>query len=172
MALTDEIEKLQQLHAQGALTDEEFGEAKARLIDGIEPAPGATPPDVTQRLDELALQNAILRLDHDWEEQKQRFMIRGHNRRMLPSRRDAVATGVFGVIFAGIMLFVVSLLPNPGPIELLPVLVLLVMIAVAVSRYSKAQEYEAAQRMYLDHRNRLIAGERPHAFNIPRSTQL
>ena len=34
MALSDELAKLQELHQRGALTDEEFSRAKARLLDG------------------------------------------------------------------------------------------------------------------------------------------
>ena len=33
MALSDELAKLQDLHQRGALTDEEFARAKARLLD-------------------------------------------------------------------------------------------------------------------------------------------
>jgi len=39
MALSDELAKLQELHQRGALTDDEFSRAKARLLDG---APGST----------------------------------------------------------------------------------------------------------------------------------
>ena len=34
MALSDELAKLQELHQRGALTDDEFSRAKARLLDG------------------------------------------------------------------------------------------------------------------------------------------
>ena len=34
MALSDELAKLQDLHQRGALTDDEFSRAKARLLDG------------------------------------------------------------------------------------------------------------------------------------------
>ena len=40
MSLADEIAKLRELQAQGALTPEEFERAKARLLDGA-PGPGA-----------------------------------------------------------------------------------------------------------------------------------
>ena len=38
MALSDELGKLQELHQRGALTDDEFTRAKARLLDGSAPA--------------------------------------------------------------------------------------------------------------------------------------
>ena len=34
MALSDELAKLQELHQRGALTDDEFSRAKARLLEG------------------------------------------------------------------------------------------------------------------------------------------
>ena len=51
MSLADQLEKLQTLHAQGALTDDEYRAAKARLIGGQSPAlpPQATPLQKFQR---------------------------------------------------------------------------------------------------------------------------
>lgn len=43
MNWAEQLEKLQQLHQQGALTDEEYTAAKARVIRDLGPAP-ATPP--------------------------------------------------------------------------------------------------------------------------------
>ena len=39
MAFTDELDKLDELHRRGALSDEEFARAKARLLDGQPAAP-------------------------------------------------------------------------------------------------------------------------------------
>ncbi|MCI0700422.1 MAG: SHOCT domain-containing protein [Planctomycetia bacterium] len=41
MSLADELRQLQELHEQGALSDEEYAQAKARLLNA--PAPPATP---------------------------------------------------------------------------------------------------------------------------------
>jgi phage shock protein PspC (stress-responsive transcriptional regulator) len=45
MSLADELAKLGQLHAGGALSDDEFARAKARLLDA-RPSPPALPPAV------------------------------------------------------------------------------------------------------------------------------
>ncbi|MFO1251515.1 PspC domain-containing protein [Inhella sp.] len=53
MALADEIDRLHELHQQGALTDDEFARAKARLIDGIGAAAasaGNSPLDEVSKL--------------------------------------------------------------------------------------------------------------------------
>ncbi|HEV2968990.1 MAG TPA: DUF4870 domain-containing protein [Pirellulales bacterium] len=43
MALADEIHKLDELRQRGALTDDEYTKAKARLLDGSAPQPGVPP---------------------------------------------------------------------------------------------------------------------------------
>jgi uncharacterized protein len=45
MNLTEELEKLQQLHGSGALSDEEFAKAKERLLNT--PLPPTVSPDIT-----------------------------------------------------------------------------------------------------------------------------
>ena len=42
MNVTDELLKLQQLHLSGVLDDDEFAQAKARLLNGPPPLPAAT----------------------------------------------------------------------------------------------------------------------------------
>lgn len=46
MALSDELNKLDELHRRGVLSDDEFARAKARLIDGSATAGGSSPPAV------------------------------------------------------------------------------------------------------------------------------
>ena len=56
MTLSDELAKLQELHQRGALSDDEFVRAKARLLDG--PAPSVESPA-------LAAVNALRRSRSD-----------------------------------------------------------------------------------------------------------
>ena len=42
MAISDELARLEELRARGALSDEEFQRAKARVIDGVSP-PASAP---------------------------------------------------------------------------------------------------------------------------------
>lgn len=61
MALSDELTKLQDLHQRGALTDDEFSRAKARLLDDHAAPAGAAPPRA------VAAVNALRRsLDDRW----------------------------------------------------------------------------------------------------------
>jgi hypothetical protein len=45
MNIADELRKLQELHRTGALSDEEFAQAKAAVLSGTAPAPGSTRPE-------------------------------------------------------------------------------------------------------------------------------
>jgi phage shock protein PspC (stress-responsive transcriptional regulator) len=45
MSLTDELERLQTLRAQGALTEAEYELAKARVLGGAAPAAGTGAPE-------------------------------------------------------------------------------------------------------------------------------
>jgi uncharacterized Tic20 family protein len=47
MNLTEELERLQQLHQSGGLSDEEYAKAKAALLDGQPPAAAPVPPKDT-----------------------------------------------------------------------------------------------------------------------------
>jgi hypothetical protein len=48
MSIADELEKLQRLHDSGALTEQEFAEAKAAVLDDPAPAPTAEPTRVDE----------------------------------------------------------------------------------------------------------------------------
>ena len=48
MPLPDEIEKLEQLRQRGALSEDEFVRAKARLIDGAAQTPGSAAEAVNR----------------------------------------------------------------------------------------------------------------------------
>jgi phage shock protein C len=60
MALSDELGKLQDLHQHGALTDDEFSRAKARVLDGSVAQTGTPTPAAG-----LAAVNALRRSRSD-----------------------------------------------------------------------------------------------------------
>src|SRR5262245_15214604 len=63
MSLSDEIHKLQQLHQSGAIDDEEFAQAKKKLIGESSPSSGgasgslayASPESIDQRTQQWAM---------------------------------------------------------------------------------------------------------------------
>lgn len=64
MGMSDELTKLQDLHQRGALTDEEFSRAKARLLDD-DPASIDDRSDAPHVVPVLAALNALRRLRSD-----------------------------------------------------------------------------------------------------------
>jgi phage shock protein PspC (stress-responsive transcriptional regulator) len=50
MGLADELTRLEELHARGALSSDEFARAKARLIDGAPASPDIPAVDAISRL--------------------------------------------------------------------------------------------------------------------------
>ena len=50
MGLADELTRLEELHARGALSADEFARAKARLIDGVPVSPDIPAVDAISRL--------------------------------------------------------------------------------------------------------------------------
>ncbi len=55
MSMSDELERLQRLHASGTLTDEEFAQAKAKLLDGPSFASSSGSSAETARLWRIGL---------------------------------------------------------------------------------------------------------------------
>ena len=63
MDWAEQLEKLQQLHKQGALTDDEYSAAKARVIRDLGPAPAARA--VVEKT-QSAIQQLTRSLDDRW----------------------------------------------------------------------------------------------------------
>lgn len=106
MNLVDEIEKLQKLHDNGTLTDEEFASAKSRLL--AMPVEAVAQPDngtIEQELARLRLQSDLDRLDREWDRERETHMIHGkYGKSSLPSSEGScAAAGVFG--FIGVIFF-------------------------------------------------------------------
>ncbi len=49
MSISDEIQKLQQLHQSGAISDEEYAGAKAKLLDSSPSGTRAAPVDAERQ---------------------------------------------------------------------------------------------------------------------------
>lgn len=107
MGIADELQKLDELHRNGTLTDEEFAQAKTRLL--TEPAAQANPPIgsfLEEQLANVSYQNDLARLDREWDIERRQYEVVGrYGRRYIPTTGTAFASalvGLFGVIFTGI----------------------------------------------------------------------
>jgi hypothetical protein len=170
MTLSDELRKLQELHHSGALTDEEFAAAKATVLDNA--AAGSAAPDVAtvrQQVAELSLDNAVARLDREWQLERERYKVRGrYGAREIPTRGMSVIGGVvltgFGIIWT---VFAFTISEKAGRFDnaiasVFPFFgVLFVFMGIGVSAYSynKAVQYEKAYGNYRRRRQRLLEGQ-------------
>jgi hypothetical protein len=170
MNLSDELQKLQNLHWSGALTDAEYARAKERLLSG---GPATTDPAVYHELADLHRQDTVRRLDDEWRLERESFLIRGtRGRPFLPNKFMAVGSSLMAVLFGGLWtalaFSITGGMPGGfGPIRLFP-LVGLVFIGAGVAfgwyAYTRAGALEKAEARYRQRRAELLdkpAGEPP-----------
>jgi hypothetical protein len=68
MSIAEDLEKLDQLHKSGALSDAEFAEAKAALLREVTPAPVRVPPEPHAPTDAYEVERALESVTgSDWE---------------------------------------------------------------------------------------------------------
>jgi hypothetical protein len=121
--------------------------------------------EVEQRLDDLARDNALMRLDRDWERKRERFMMYGrYGRRQMPNVASAVVClvigGGIGVAAAAVALF--SLINNqPGGLFcLLPASIpAAILIFTGFYQFTRAKQYQAAQEDYRRRREAMLRGD-------------
>jgi hypothetical protein len=165
MSIADELRKLEELRRSGALTDEEFAQAKARVLAGD---PGPRPDDETLRnhLAELKLENELARLDREWQVERERYQMTGRGGyRYTPSRASSVVMGLvvvgFGILWTITAASMAHGFPD-GPAALFPLAGLLFILAgvvVSVFSFWRASQYEEALQRYQRRRARLLAGD-------------
>jgi hypothetical protein len=124
-----------------------------RLLEDI----GRTTERMAGNLRVIELQNDLERLDREWENRRESFMVTGKNgHRSLPSTAGsmvgggvAVVFGIFWTIFAGNM-------GAPFPFPLFGLLFIGFAIFSMVNGASKATGYQDAENAFIQQRNDLI----------------
>lgn len=102
-------------------------------------------------------QNEVERLDREWMMERERYMITGKwGRRYEPSRFGGIILiivfGGFGVLWA----VMASSMGAPGVFPLFGLLFVVVAIAGGIWQFTKAGEYERAERAYQERRRQLL----------------
>jgi hypothetical protein len=104
MGIADELQKLDELHRKGTLTNEEFVQAKSRLLAtpiGTSLEAGALLQD---QLTEVRHQNELARIDSEWEIERRQYEIRGrYGTRYVPTYGTVIATVVSGGIIGAFL---------------------------------------------------------------------
>ncbi len=147
MSIADELRRLQELHEQGGLTDEEF--AKAKVLAGMQ-----------EHLEEIKEQHDVATLDREWAAEREGYMVTGkYGNRYIPNKGASLITG-FIVTIGGMMWTILA--ANMGAPVFFPIFGLLcVLLGLGISIYSflKADEYEKAYARY--QRRRMELDRRP-----------
>jgi hypothetical protein len=166
MNLSDELRKLQDLHRSGALTDDEFAAAKAAVLDkAAHEAPTADVDAVRQQVAELSLDNAVARLDREWQLEREQYMIWGkYGARQVPTRSMSIVAGVIVAAFGTVWtVMALSFAGNAGGFaDVFPmfgIVFILGGIGVAAYTYSKSVKYENAFQDYRRRREQLLQGQ-------------
>jgi hypothetical protein len=165
MGIADELQKLHDLHAAGALTDEEYARAKESLL--ARPAPG-----VQDQLDDIARHQHAQEIDRQWERERQQYMVSGtqggqwvdgkyvggYPVRSVPTKGASLASGVIAVVFGVVWMIFVGSMGNGG-FALFGLVFIAVGIGLAVYAYNRAAQYEQAERRYRQRRRRALNGD-------------
>lgn len=158
MNLSEELAKLQSLHWNGALTDEEFTRAKDRLLakDGA-----AASPAVSLRLE---LEAELERIDREWNMERENYLVSGkHGTRHVPSKTGSIVGGIFVTMFSlfwiTMAVGITGVMPNEGPFSVAKVAFPLFglcflgfAIAAVMKGYSKADQMEVGEKAWQQRR--------------------
>lgn len=173
MSLADELAKLEELHRSGALSQAEFAQAKAKLIEA-EAAP-ADPPlgqHLAEQLAEVKYQNELARLDREWQFEQQRYLITSnYGQRVIPTPGMGIAAmvigGGFGLLWTCFATVLMGNFPGEGALGLVRVifplfgvLITVGTVALGLNAYRKAQRYREAFEAYQARRRHV----RPEEF--------
>jgi hypothetical protein len=174
MSLADDLIKLEDLRRNGSLTESEFAQAKANLLNGkpAEPPPPAAD-HLADHLAEMRQQNELARIDREWQMEREQYMIPDrYGRRHVPTAGfgvgGAVVGGLFGVFWTIMAFAITGGAPDHGPFPIAKVFfplfgVVFTVAAIGYGLYtaSRAEKYQAAFRAYQQRRARALGEEPP-----------
>jgi hypothetical protein len=163
MNLANQIERLRALHAEGALTDTEFAQAKAALLARLSDNSPANNSDALRRQDAyLHTQNELNLLDQEWARKRERYMEQDrHGVRSVPSQGMSVIAGVASIGFG--ILWMISTTGTPAFAPLFGLLFIIVGAATSIHSFNKASNYKYAEQQYIRRRAALLARHRERA---------
>lgn len=162
MSIADELTKLDELRKSGAITHEEFAQAKAALLNAPESSERSTDPR-NAHLEQIKHQNEIAEIDRAWAMEREQYLVRDRwGRAHVPQKGGAEMLGmmrkftgggswgvvIFGVIWFGIAFFITQNAPFPLVKYGFPLMgVLIVLFGLAASR-GMSSMMEHSQKIY------------------------
>lgn len=155
MSLADEIQKLQDLHGRGVLTDEEFARAKATVLAGPPAGGTADPAALDTHLRQIQQQNELERLDREWKLEREKYMICGRYGSHIPNEGwnlvGALVIGGFGIAWT----MGAASMDAPAIFPIFGIVFVVLGVGQCINGFFKAGEYDEAQRRYQQRRAKL-----------------
>jgi hypothetical protein len=112
---------------------------------------------MAENLRVIELQNDLARIDREWEQQKEGFMVTGkHGHRSLPSTAGSAVGGVFAAVFGVVWIGAASSMGAPAPFVLFGVVFVGFAIFNAVNGASKANAHQSAEALHQSQRAEMI----------------
>lgn len=161
MSLAEEIRKLADLHASGALSDDEFAAAKASAIEREnEPrAEAGFDPRMAEQIESLRVSNELHSIDRQWDREREQYMVHGkYGHRYEPAHWQAVAAAFVGVCGGGMwMAFAMNMGAGLGGggfdfFPLFGVVFILFGLGMAAYIWYQASNLETARARYHERR--------------------
>jgi hypothetical protein len=164
VSIADELQKLERLRREGSLTDEEFCQARALILEGVESPTGEQAiQHLSHQLTEARSDRERAGLDLEWEIEREKHYLTTDRQgsRVLPSTRNSInfmiAGGIFGLI-SGLMValvFVLSVFVNPVFWALFGTAAILLTF-IGIFQYPRARRYEDALASYQARRQAIL----------------
>ena len=124
-----------------------------RLLEDI----GRTTERMAGNLRVIELQNDLERLDREWENRRESFMVTGkHGHRSLPSEAGSIAGGVIAIVGGIVWMSFAAGMGAPFPFPLFGLLFIGFAIFGMINGSSKASGYRDAESSFNERRNDLI----------------
>lgn len=159
MSMADEIARLHDLRSRGALSNEEFEQAKARLLG----QGGAAPADAGGFASQDGAMYAELdRIDREWQLERERYLSfsRQHGR-TVPSVAGSLIGGV-GALIGGVIWITTTMnVPGrgflPAYFPWIGTLFIVMGLWIAIGGTLKARAYQQAERAWQQRRGAVLS---------------
>jgi hypothetical protein len=155
--VTEQLQELYQLFQSGAINAEEYAQAKAKILNPTAnkaPKPEPTNIDTQIQLLQVEMENALLRTEQNWEQERESHLIYPENGRPYEPSDSYVGWSIFGSIFLGslgimlIMMMVTTSSKQSGVIWLMILGLIIAAICLPLYAKSKASSFQQAKEAY------------------------
>jgi hypothetical protein len=159
--ITDELERIHRLLDSGALTLAEYEQAKAEILAEPSDLDRSNSIMLEARMLKLEADNALLRVDQNWEMERRKYLIRSSMGAYEPTREAAFISWFGSTIFVVMGLFILWTRVSVGGI-----LAVTVGVGWGIYVYNKVIEFEAAQAAYRQMRSDLRSSYETRIRNL------